>query len=230
VSPGLVALLESKPSAAGKVHLVPNGVDISRFDPSTPQEPARGDLGWDEAFTVVYAGTVGLAQGVGTLLDAAGLVGDGVQFHIVGEGVEKAALEARARDMALSNVLFHGSIPQHQVPMVLAAADAGLVMLRRGPLYEDSLPTKLVESMAAGRPVIVSADGLSARIIESSGGGYTAAAEDPAALAHAIDACRNDEDRAGRGRAARACAAQDYERGAVLDRLEAILRRAAHTS
>jgi colanic acid biosynthesis glycosyl transferase WcaI len=230
VSPGLVALLEAKGSAAGKVHLVPNGVDISRFDPSISPEAARDALGWAAAFTVVYAGTVGLAQGVGTLLDAAVLVGDGIRFHIVGEGVEKPMLEARARDMALSNVSFHRPIPRHDVPLVLAAADAGLVLLRRGPLYEDSLPTKLVESMAAGRPVIVSAEGLAARIIESSGGGYTATAEDPAALARAIEACRNDRDRAGRGRAARACAAQDYERGAVLDRLETILRGAARAS
>ncbi len=230
VSPGLVELLGAKATAAGKVHLVPNGVDISRFDPSTGPEAAREALGWADTFTVVYAGTVGLAQGVGTLLDAAALVGEGIQFHIVGEGVERPTLEARARDMALSNVVFHGSIPRHEVPLVLAAADAGLVLLRRGPLYGDSLPTKLVESMAAGRPVIVSAEGLSARIIEELGGGYTAAAEDPVALARAIDACRNDGDRARRGRAARVCAAQDYERGTVISRLEAILRRAARAS
>ena len=230
VSPGLVELLEAKPTAAGKVRLVPNGVDISRFDPDTSPAAAREALDWDDAFTIVYAGTVGLAQGVGTLLDAAALVGDGIQFHIVGEGVEKPALEARARDMGLSNVVFHGSIPRHEVPLALAASDAGLVLLRRGPLYEDSLPTKLLESMAAGRPVIVSAEGLSARIIEASGGGYTASAEDPVALARAIDACRDDGDRARRGRAARACAEQDYERGAVLNRLEEILRRAVRAS
>ena len=230
VSPGLVDLLNAKPSAAGKVHHVPNGVDISRFDPDASAGAARAALGWDDAFTVVYAGTVGLAQGVGTLLETAAIVGAGVRFHIVGEGVEKAELEARAKDAGLANVTFHGSIPRHQVPQVLAAADACLVLLRRGPLYEDSLPTKLVESMAAGRPVIVSAAGLSARIIESSGGGYTAAAEDPAALARAIDACRDDPDRASRGRAARARAAQSYERGAVLDRLETILRGAVRAS
>jgi glycosyltransferase involved in cell wall biosynthesis len=230
VSPGLVALLDAKASAAGKVHLVPNGVDISRFDPSMRPEAAREALGWDDSFTVVYAGTVGLAQGLGTLLDAAGLVGEGIRFHIVGEGVERPALEARARDMGLANVAFHGSIPRHEVPLVLAAADACLVLLRRGPLYEDSLPTKLVESMAAGRPVIVSADGLSGRIIESAGGGYTAPAEDPVALARAVDTCRNDVDRDRRGRAARVCAAQDFERGAVIDRLEAILRSAARAS
>jgi colanic acid biosynthesis glycosyl transferase WcaI len=227
VSPGLVNLLSAKASAAGRVYLIPNGVDVRRFYPELAPAAARQRLGWEEAFTVVYAGTVGLAQGVGSLLEAAGSVDERVRIRIVGEGVEKPALEKRAREMGLANVAFQGSVPWTEVPLILAAADAGLVMLRRGPLFEDSLPTKLVETMAAGRPVIVSANGLPARIVESSGAGYTAAAEDPAGLARAIEACRTDEGRARRGAAARARAEHDYERGAILDRLAQILRQSA---
>jgi glycosyltransferase involved in cell wall biosynthesis len=230
VSQGLVDHLASKPSAAGRVELVPNGVDIRRFDLGLTPAAARLQLGWEESFTVVYAGTVGLAQGVGSLLEAARSVVDGIRIRVVGEGVEKPALETRARELQLANVAFHGSVQRTDVPMILAAADAGLVMLRRGRLYEDSLPTKLVETMAAGRPVIVSADGLPARIVESSGAGYVARAEDPAGLARAIRDCRQDADRARRGAAARACAEQDYERGAILDRLAEILRQAARSA
>jgi colanic acid biosynthesis glycosyl transferase WcaI len=230
VSPGLVGLLAAKRSAAGRVELIPNGVDVGRFDPEITPGSARRQLGWDEAFTVVYAGTVGLAQGVGSLLEAARLVADDVRIRIVGEGVEKPDLVARSREMNLANVVFHGSVPQADVPLILAAADAGLVMLRKGPLYEDSLPTKLLETMAAARPVIVSADGLPARIVESSGAGYVAAAEDPVGLAQAIGASRQDPDRSRRGAAARARVEQDYERGAILDRIAELLRRAAGTA
>jgi glycosyltransferase involved in cell wall biosynthesis len=144
--------------------------------------------------------------------------------------VEKPELVARARELGIGNVTFQGSVSRAAVPLILAAADAGLVMLRRGPLYEDSLPTKLLETMAASRPVIVSADGLSARIVESSGAGYVAAAEDSVGLGHAIDASRQDPDRAQRGAAGRARVARDYERGAILDRLAEILRKAARTA
>ena len=137
---------------------------------------------------------------------------------------------ARARELGLGNVTFQGSVPRADVPLILAAADAGLVMLRRGPLYEDSLPTKLLETMAAARPVIVSADGLSARIVESSGAGYVAAAEDPVGLGHAIEASRQDPDRAHRGAAGRTRVAQDYERGAILDRMAELLRKAASSA
>jgi colanic acid biosynthesis glycosyl transferase WcaI len=227
VSPGLVDLLSRKPSAKGRVELVPNGVEVARFDVGLDPAGARRQLGWDEAFTVVYAGTVGLAQGIGTLLEAARLLDERVRIRIVGEGVEKPGLEARARTMNLRNVTFHPSIPRNDVPGILAAADAGLVILRKGPLYEDSHPTKLLETMAARRPVIVAADGLTPRIVEASGGGYVATAEDPVGLARAIEACRQDPDRVGRGAAARDYVERHYERGALLDRLADILTGAA---
>lgn len=229
VSPGLVDLLSRKASAAGRVELIPNGVEVGRFLPERISSAAREQLGWGEAFTVVYAGTVGLAQGIGTLLEAARLLGEDVSIRVVGEGVEKLELKARARATNLTNVAFHPSVPGVSVPSILAAADAGLVILRKGALYEESLPTKLLETMAAARPAIVGADGLPARIIRDAGAGYVARAEDPADLARAIDECRQDPDREQRGAAGRAYVAQHYERGAILDRLAEIIAEAART-
>lgn len=230
VSPGLVELLSRKASAAGRVELVPNGVEVNRFLHDQTPSHMRSRLGWSEAFTVVYAGTVGLAQGIGTLLDAARLLDDSVQIRVVGEGVEKPELEARARAMNLRNVVFHPSVPRTDVPLILAAADAGLVILRKGPLYEESLPTKLLETMAAARPVIVGADGLTARIARESRAGYIAGAEDPAGLAHAIGNCHRDPERQHRGSLGRAYVTQHYERRAILDRLADIIAGAARST
>ena len=229
VSPGLVDFLARKRSAAGRVQLVPNGVDVERFSTGLEPAAARRELGWQEGFTVVYAGTVGLAQGVGTLLEAARLLGDDVKIRVVGEGVEKPALEAQAQAMHLGNLSFHPAVPAAGVPLVLSASDAGLVLLRIGPLHAESLPTKLLESMAAARPVVVSADGFAARIVQEAEGGYVARAEDPADLARAIDECRRDPERPRRGAAARAHVAEHYERSVVLDRLAAILAGAARS-
>jgi glycosyltransferase involved in cell wall biosynthesis len=227
VSPGLVELLSCKPSAAGRVQLLPNGVDLGRFDPAADSVTARARLGWEDAFTIVYVGTVGLAQGVGTLLEAARLVDPATRIRIVGEGVEKAALAAAGSGLYGAQVDFHGAVPAPQVPATLAAADAGLVMLRRGAMYDASLPTKLLETMAAARPVIVSADGLAASIVRDAGAGYIARAGDAADLARAIDACRIDRDRAARGRAGRAHVSAHYDREVILDRLAAIIAGAA---
>ena len=230
VSPGLVDLLAAKASAAGRVQLLPNGVDVGRFDPAISPPTARRRLGWEESFTVVYAGTVGLAQGIGSLLEAARLVDPRVRIHVVGEGVEKPNLEARARAMRLENVIFEPSVPRADVPLVLAAADAGLVMLRKGFLYPTAPPTTLLDTRPAGRAGGAAADGLPARIVEDSGSGYVAGAEDPAGLARAIEASRMDVGRAQRGTEARAHVERHYGRDAIIEKLAEILAEAARTS
>ena len=226
VSPGLVALLETKPSAAGRVHLVPNGVDLDRFDLDADPAVMRQRLGWPDGFTILYLGTVGLAQGVGTLLDAAARLRVPANVRIIGDGVEKVALATRARTMGLDQVVFQPSIPAEAAPMTLAAADAGLVMLRAGDLYEHSLPTKLLETMGAARPVIVSADGLAADIVRDADAGYVAPAEDAGGARRGDRTCGSGR----RSRQPRSCGTRGggggISRDAVLDRLEAILREA----
>ena len=101
---------------------------------------------------IVYAGPSGLAQGVSSLLEAARLVDGSVRMSLGWRGRRKPALEMRASESGLANVVFQGSVPTSEIPLVLAAADAGLVMLRRGPLYEDSLPPSLSRRWRADVP------------------------------------------------------------------------------
>ncbi len=228
VTPALVARLGANPAARGKVRLLENGVDIDRFDQD--QEPARARqlIGWDQAeLTLAYVGTVGLAQGVGTLIEAAaGLRGDGVVVHIIGEGADRAALEADARRRDLGNVRFHPAVAADQVPGMLAAADALVVMLNRGPLYDQSLPTKLVEGLAAGRPIVASASGWPAKIILDNSAGFVAEPEDPVALRDAIIRCLRSAGRRAIGRAARSVAVARFDRRAIVRNLETYLSEA----
>ena len=231
VTPGLVEFLDAKPEARGKVRLVTNGVDTSRFRPDRDPAAARADLGWSEAaLTLVYAGSVGRAQGLATLLDAAApLAGEGVIVHIVGQGYERDALAAEARRRGLDHVRFEPSLPADRIPDVLAAADGILVMLRAGRLYEHSLPTKLVEGLAAGRPIVVSAAGEAAAIVASSGAGIVAPPEDADALREAIRALMRRTDRPAMGSAARLVAETDYDRRGIALRLAELLAEAAAT-
>jgi glycosyltransferase involved in cell wall biosynthesis len=228
VTPALVERLERKPSARGKVELLPNGVELDRFRAADEAASQRRALGWPEArLTLVYAGTVGLAQGLGTLVDAmADLRGSDVALHIVGDGAERPEIAARIADQRLDSVHLHEPMAADRIPMVLAAADAILVLLRRGPLYEESLPTKLVEGLAAGRPLIVSADGEAARVVARRRAGVVAGAEDPASLATAILAMRDAPDRAAMGARGRATAVADFDRARIIGRLAEILEEA----
>lgn len=231
VTPGLVSWLDAKPSAHGRVRLLPNGADLDRFDVAADPVAARRALGWPESpLTLVYAGSVGLAQGVGTLLEAVAPLADaGVSLRVVGDGFERDVLDARARARGLANVRFEPAVEAERVPTLLAAADAVVVMLRRGWLYERSLPTKLVEGLAAGRPVIVAAAGESARIVSEARAGYVAEPESPDSLRAAIRACLDDPARAERGRAGRLSAEAHFDRRRIVARLAGYLGEAAGT-
>jgi colanic acid biosynthesis glycosyl transferase WcaI len=230
VTPGLVEALAIKPGAHGKVRLLPNGVDTSRFDPQIDRLAARASLSWTaDGFTLVYAGSVGLAQGLRTLLDAAALVQDRrVVIEIVGDGFERRTLEAEAASRGLRNVRFRDPVAAEHIPSVLAAADGILTLLRRDPIYDHALPTKLLEGLAAGRPLIVSAAGEARRIVTDGGAGLACEPENPVVLARTIEQlARTDPgELAAMGTAGRRLAETTYDRAVIVRRLAGYLAEA----
>ncbi len=229
VTPGLVARLERKRGATGRVRLLPNGVNLDRFRPDISSDSARRRLGWPEVrLTLAYVGSVGLAQGVQTLVDAvAPLREEGVELRIIGDGFDRDRLAQATADAGLGHIHFDPAVPAASVPDLLAAADATVVMLRRGPLYEDSLPTKLVEGLAAGRPVLVNADGEAARIVEAAEAGYVSKAEDAASLRASILACLTDPGRDRRSIAGRRYAEHTFDRQEIVKMLAGYLSEIA---
>ena len=229
VSPGIVDRLSANPAARGKVRLLRNGVDVTRFQPARSAAEARAALGWPEApLTLVYAGSVGLAQGLDTLIDAvAPLAGHGVVVRVVGEGFDRSRLAAEVAGRGLDHIQFAAAVQPDMVPTVLAAADAILVLLRPGSLNREAMPTKLVEGLAAGRPLVVSADGDAADIVSEAGAGLTTPAGDADALRRAIEQFPGGGERIEMGRRARRLAEATFDRKqtvrALSDYLEAIL-------
>ena len=205
--------------------MLSNAVEISRFDPNTEKSSVRADLGWGPGLTLVYSGTVGIAQGLDTLIEATRQLGEAeVTIRVVGDGVEARALKARAQALGLTRLIFEPSVAADRVPTVLAASDGILVLLRRGPLYTESLPTKLLEGLAAGRPVIVSADGYPADLVRDARAGFTSAAEDAQGLADAIRTFAASKDLVGIGIAAAELARTRFSRSASVAVLADILR------
>jgi glycosyltransferase involved in cell wall biosynthesis len=88
-----------------------------------------------------------------------------------------------------------GAVPHGRVPNLYAEADAAVVLLRDRPLFAGALPTKMLEAMAAARPIVLSAAGEAARFVEESGGGAVVPPEDPVALAAVIRELARDRER-----------------------------------
>lgn len=173
---------------AEHIFLITNGVDTAKFRPM-PQDQARAALGWDSRFTVLYAGTHGLAHGLITVLEAAERLQDfqDIRFVLAGDGADKANLMAYAQHHNLQNVTFLDSQPHDRMPLLLAGADVCLVPLRKLPLFKTTLPAKMCEIMACARPIILGADGEARRLVEQEAkAALYVEPEDPSALASAI--------------------------------------------
>jgi colanic acid biosynthesis glycosyl transferase WcaI len=188
VSPGLREILTGRGLDPRKIFLLTNGVDCERFAPSS-QIQARATLGWDERFTLVYAGGHGEYHGLYTLLDAAELLLDqrDIHFVLVGEGAEKANLLAQAKKRGLTNVTFLAAQPHSSMPLFLNASDVSLVPVRDIPLFRGMLPVKMYEGMACACPMILAVDGTAQEWVEQeAAAALHVRPEDPVELARAV--------------------------------------------
>jgi glycosyltransferase involved in cell wall biosynthesis len=166
--------------------LLPNGT-LDMFFAADGNGAMRSRLGLPrDRFVVTFAGTLGIAQALPNVLDAAERVPGEAHFALIGDGPIKPALEESAQERGLGNVSFHAQVPLERIPPALAASDALLVPLSAHPTFASFVPSKLFDFMAAGRPVIVAAAGEAARILDSAHAGVAVPPEDPDALATAV--------------------------------------------
>jgi len=221
---GIVTALASVPEAAGKAHRLWPVVDIERFDPQPP-EPTAGAGG---PLRLLFAGTIGLAHGLEVLVEASRLAGpEVVQTTIAGDGADAPRIRTAIRESGAGNVRMLGAIPAESIPRLYADSDAGAVLLRDLEIFRGALPTKMLEAMAAGRPLLLAARGESAELVRRAGAGLVVAPGDPAALAGACARLQADRDlRLGLGRAARGYAETHFGAERAADAWTALLSAA----
>jgi colanic acid biosynthesis glycosyl transferase WcaI len=216
-----------------KVSVVPNWIFGDGLEPPAKAdvESARSVLGADAAFTVTFAGNTGLVQGLETMLDAAKLLlrRTDISFRVVGDGSDLPRLRKLAAKLGLTNLRFLGRLPASQMPALLAASDALLVVLRAGPLADLALPTKTLAYLAAGRPVLAAAGGSAEALVRECAAGLAIPPGDAAGLAAAIEqlVAMSSEERDAMGRRGRDWVARRFTREQLVDRLETLLLEAA---
>jgi putative colanic acid biosynthesis glycosyltransferase WcaI len=188
ISPSLIPLLESRGVPAEKLHFVPNTAEETRIDVREPVETDHREPDLIGKFVLMYAGSLGHVQGLDTAVRAAGRLRDLKDFVlvIVGSGVAEDSLRDLAKDLSLDNVRFMGRQPAELMPALAAQADAQLISLRDAPFLRATMPGKVQMLLAGGQPIIVSANGDAAAMIERAGAGLTSAAGDDEALAVAV--------------------------------------------
>jgi glycosyltransferase involved in cell wall biosynthesis len=226
VTQGIRQILLRRGLPAENVFLLPNGVDTAKFRPRA-RAAARAELGWDHRFTILYAGTIGLAQGLEILLDAADLLREhaDIGFVLIGEGAAKAGLAAKAERRHLRNVSFLDAEPHDRMPVFLSAADTCLVALRKVPLFEGALPSKMYEAMACARPILLAVDGEASQLVaEDASAAIHVDPENAQQLARAILTLHDQPDLAHQlGQHGRSFVEAHFDRDALTQSLEARL-------
>jgi glycosyltransferase involved in cell wall biosynthesis len=150
-----------------KVCFVPNGADVEHFAPGARDNAARRELGWGDRFVVMYAGAHGRANALEQLIDAADRLRDrpDVLIACVGDGPERAALEAAVKARGLDNIVFHGPQPKGRMPEIVNACDVGAAVLQNNPTFRTVYPNKVFDYMACERPTLLAIDGVARRLV-----------------------------------------------------------------
>ncbi len=185
-SPGFREHVGSR--GANKIVLLPNGADISMFDPADDGLDFRRLHGLEGKFVALYAGAHGMSNDLDILLDTADLLRDLPEIMIVllGDGKEKPGLHSRAANMQLENIIFVEPIPKTAMPAALAAANACIAILKPIEMYKTVYPNKVFDYMAAARPVVLAIDGVIREVVESASGGIIVPPGNAQSLADAI--------------------------------------------
>jgi len=218
--------IQAKGADPNKISWLPNGVDLENVPQPEPPEPK-------DEFTILYAGTHGLANGLDILLDAAAILSEKkqaqhIRFRLVGDGPEKPRLRSRAEQLGLRNVSFEDPVPKQDVYRLLASGDALVAILKDADLFSKwgVSPNKIFDYMAVARPVLF-AISAPANPVEEAGAGIAVPSNDPVAIANAVLklAQMTPQERWEMGLRGRRYVEEKHAFNVLVDRLDELLRQ-----
>ncbi|MFZ2950308.1 MAG: glycosyltransferase family 4 protein [Desulfuromonadaceae bacterium] len=190
LSPGFKEILVTRGVPEKKIEVIYNWCDEANIQRKKTDSGLDAQLGLDGKFNIVFAGTMGKAQALGAVLDAAKIISSSqpnVQFVFVGGGIEVERLKKKAEEMGLASVLFLPRMPMQEIGAILTRADVLLVHLRDDPLFKITLPSKTQAYMAAGRPILMAVFGDAASLVEKGKAGLPCLPENPQSIAAAVE-------------------------------------------
>jgi colanic acid biosynthesis glycosyl transferase WcaI len=223
--------LLAKQLAARKITVIPNFVDVGFIQPLAKDNDFGRRHELVNRFVVMHAGNLGYVYDLETLLETAARVAHlpDILFLIVGDGVAKVPLLAKAEALKLGNVLFLPFQPRESLPWMRAAADVQVSLYQSGAA-NFSMPSKIYEIMASGRPLLASADRDSDvwNLVNGGGCGICVEPESVEQLTEALLSLYHDpQRRAQMAERGRQQAERTYSRSVVVGQYESLLRQVA---
>jgi len=225
-----VAHIRARGIPVDRITVIYNGIDLRMFSPRSPSQELRQAYGLQNHFVAAYIGTLGLAHGLMTIVDAAERLRgcEDIVFLLLGDGAARGPVEAEISRRGLSNVRVLGLRPRTEMPAWIASVDVTLVLLRDLPVFETVIPSKIFEFLAQERPVIVAARGEIRRLVEEAKAGLLIDPENADQLVSAVLEVRDHPDIARvRARAGREWVEASFDREALARQMADFLGQVA---
>lgn len=226
-------------SSGFKEYIKNQGVSEDKliFYPNTTEEFYKKEKPVEEiekklpqGFKIIFAGNLGEAQSLETLIEAASIVRQkisNINWIFLGDGRAKEALEKNINDKKLKdNVFLLGSYPAQDMPKFFASADALIVSLKKDKIFSLTIPSKIQSYLACAKPILASLDGEGAKIVNNAKCGFTSPSEDAYTLAENVIKLYNlsNAERQEMGNNAEIYFKVNFERDKLLKNLIEIMR------
>lgn len=228
ISAGFKQNLIKKGVNSKKIHLIENWINPNLCLPQDPERKLKVELGLTGKFNILYAGNIGEAQGLDTVLYAAEelIKNTNIQFVIAGDGVSLPGLKQKCNKLGLHNVTFIGRFEFKDLSRYCALADVLLVHLIDNPLFEITIPSKIYSYMSSGKPVLAALNGDAADLIIKSGAGLTCTPQDSIAMAQLVLKfhCMSESERIKMGANGRSAVLLHNNREYLVGKIDALLR------
>lgn len=227
IAPSVGSVLQTRGVPVDKIRFIPKPANEQHFHRNG--KSLRSELGLDEGdIVILYAGAMGTAQDLSSLVLAVALVQDPrLKLILAGSGTEESALRKLAAGD--DRVVFLGRRPMDQMADLMATADASYIGLADHPLSRMTMPSKTQTILASGKASIVAAEGDVADVIGAAEAGYITRSGDPQSIASVLSEVLADgrETLADMGQRARDEYARSYSVTATTDAVETLLMEAA---
>ncbi|ASW55140.1 glycosyltransferase family 4 protein [Plantactinospora sp. KBS50] len=228
-APSMRDLMVCRGADPESIRMVLNWTDERLFGPALPDREARAAIGHRGRCTIMHAGTIGPNQRVETAIRAAATTHSLFDLVLVGSGPQEKQARRLVADLGATNVRFIGQRPTEEMAGLYHAADYQLVLMRDVPVLRGTVPGKLQAAMSSGSPVVASAGGDTAELVEGARAGLSCGPEDWRALADrfALAAAIPSGARTQMGQRARESYLRRMSLRAGVDQIEQMLAEAA---
>lgn len=224
--------IEACGGESDKITVIRNGVDLTFFTEQPVDERFAEQLGVTGKFVAAYVGTHGMAHGLDVILEAADILKhrDDIMFLTAGDGAERARLQTELERRNLQNVKMLGQLPKERMPGLWSITSVSLVLLKKLDLFLTVIPSKIFETMAMKKPIILGVRGESQDIVQSAGSGICIEPENAEQLAAAVVRLADSQAECrDLGSAGYACVQAEFDRMVLAQKFEAILQQVVET-